>query len=141
MTPYPHVDDRAPCRHGDPNRWWPTRLTNRAILQPVLDECARCPFLAPCRRWAVLHEMDGVWGGTTPKDRKKIRKHLGLVCLTPYMSVEGRIGDRHRPRPDHHQCGSIAGYSLHRRHREPVCAACQEAQRDWSARHRKGRSA
>ncbi|MGH8919380.1 MAG: WhiB family transcriptional regulator [Actinomycetes bacterium] len=55
------------------------------LFQPVGDEdsigyrrqarqakavCRHCPVLAQCRAWALAHDETGVWGATTPEQRR-----------------------------------------------------------------------
>lgn len=137
------ADARTPCRRGDPDRFWPTQVSHRSEIQPVINECRACPVIDDCLEWALYHEPDGLWAATTPNERRAMRKRLGIIVAVPYMSVEGRFGERPRrpaPPPDHHQCGTIAGYLLHRRRREQVCDACQQAQHDYTKAHRPGRA-
>lgn len=41
--------------------------------------CATCPAIDPCRQHGLLHEVDGLWGGLTPAERKAERIRLGIV--------------------------------------------------------------
>jgi len=41
--------------------------------------CKKCPHLQECLEWALSNERHGVWGGTAPRDRQKLRKKLGIV--------------------------------------------------------------
>ena len=44
-------------------------------INAAKEICRTCPLLIPCREWALPQvDLDGVWGGTTPPDRKKMRK-------------------------------------------------------------------
>lgn len=36
--------------------------------------CNACPVLRECRNYALVHENDGYWGGTSERDRKQLRK-------------------------------------------------------------------
>ena len=36
--------------------------------------CNRCVVQVKCLEWAILHEDHGMWGGTSPVDRRKIRR-------------------------------------------------------------------
>ena len=36
--------------------------------------CASCSVQAQCLEWAIKHEDHGMWGGTSPTDRRKIRR-------------------------------------------------------------------
>lgn len=51
------------------------------IFFPELDElpsddarklCARCPVKEECLQWAINHDEDGYWGGTTKTQREAI---------------------------------------------------------------------
>ena len=35
------------------------------------DFCQKCPVKYPCLDFALLHDMQGVWGGTTEKQREE----------------------------------------------------------------------
>jgi len=54
----------------------PDSLSMRLIRQNEIDAkliCDFCPVKALCASYAILaHETHGVWGGTTPTDRKAI---------------------------------------------------------------------
>lgn len=47
-----------------------------------LDEaklvCESCSIREECLTWALHHEVYGIWGGTTPPQREKMRKKLGI---------------------------------------------------------------
>jgi hypothetical protein len=47
--------------------------------QAARDVCAECPIQLGCREWATFHEPQayGIWGGTTPLERRKLRKASG----------------------------------------------------------------
>ena len=36
--------------------------------------CNECPIIKECLEWALHHENFGIWGGTTPMDRRVIRR-------------------------------------------------------------------
>lgn len=40
--------------------------------------CGPCPFLEPCREFAVSYDVMGVWGGTTYAERRRIREKLKI---------------------------------------------------------------
>jgi hypothetical protein len=40
--------------------------------------CQGCDHLIECAEWAIRYEDHGVWGGTTPADRKNIRRKLKI---------------------------------------------------------------
>ena len=46
---------------------------------PAKAICARCPVKAECRAYAIEHDLHGVWGGTTRRERER-----------PWLLDEGR---------------------------------------------------
>lgn len=40
--------------------------------------CARCPVSRECLEYAIVNEVFGVWGGTTERERRRIRKRRRL---------------------------------------------------------------
>ena len=53
--------------HAD--QWHPDHAYGRRDARKL---CAGCPALNACLA-ANLHEPDGIWGGTTPDGRKRLR--------------------------------------------------------------------
>jgi hypothetical protein len=73
---------RAVCK-GDPAPWEPG--PGHQTEQDAKGACSWCPERAPCLAWALRKdERDGIWGGTTPEERKAIlrqyRKGSGAVA-------------------------------------------------------------
>lgn len=66
----------VPCQETDPEAFFPeqgVRPTEAIAL------CNTCPVITQCRDYAIWHFEDfGVWGGTTPEQRQKIRKEKGI---------------------------------------------------------------
>jgi len=50
--------------------------------------CKTCPHIAECLNWATYREPYGIWGGTTPGQRKEIRRHKGIVISTPQSAFQ-----------------------------------------------------
>lgn len=42
--------------------------------------CATCPVIEPCLEWALDHFEVGVWGGTTHRERRAIRRERRRVA-------------------------------------------------------------
>lgn len=73
-----HADwaEHAACRDLDPELFFPVGLTGPGWeqLQAAREVCARCPVVRSCLDWALEAGVsDGVWGGTTPDERRVIR--------------------------------------------------------------------
>ncbi|MEV4175896.1 WhiB family transcriptional regulator [Nonomuraea sp. NPDC049709] len=80
--PRPHLywATRAACKDADPGLFFP--FTWDGLATETLDQarriCHACPVRAACLDWALrTGEPDGVWGGTTPDERRSLRaRHL-----------------------------------------------------------------
>lgn len=68
----------AACRGVDPEVFFPIATDGVAGDQEVAAAkavCARCPVAADCLAWALrAGEAYGVWGGTTPGERRELRR-------------------------------------------------------------------
>jgi hypothetical protein len=45
--------------------------------------CFDCPTYEPCLKWALLHEVYGMWAGTTEEERVQYRKDLNIAVIDP----------------------------------------------------------
>jgi hypothetical protein len=98
--------------HAD--RWYPTEAHETPELAKTL--CGGCPVTEDCFNFAMLNDVEGVWGATTKKQRDEARKMR--------------------------KCGTRAGYVRHQRAGEPTCADCKAANAaDARDRHAKKREA
>lgn len=65
--------NRAACRATDPDLFFP--LTWDGPHQPAVRICSNCVVQPRCLEWALeAGEPDGVWGGTTPAERRRLRQ-------------------------------------------------------------------
>ena len=60
--------DRA-CVDVDTSVFYP-RQRIRSAIGYAKQICARCPIATECRDYALAHDLDGVWGGTTQDERR-----------------------------------------------------------------------
>lgn len=85
---------------------------------PAKKICRSCPVLEPCLRFALARPaLDGVWGGTTPQERRLLRGQ--------------------KPLQRHANCGTANGYRAHQENKTAVCDPCREAHRVYRADQRK----
>ena len=64
--------DQAACRGTDTEIFFPANADEEA---EALSICATCPVRAQCLEYAVRNkEIYGIWGGTTPEQRRGIRR-------------------------------------------------------------------
>ncbi|MFE6460418.1 WhiB family transcriptional regulator [Streptomyces cinereoruber] len=71
------VQPVAACRGEDPDLFFPVGETGPALLQEEEAKavCRRCPLMVSCLQGALdRNETEGVWGGTSPRDRRNLRR-------------------------------------------------------------------
>lgn len=72
--------DQALCFEVDPELFFPDRTGHYRVTVDEEREtlaiamCNRCPVIEPCLAFALEHREEGVWGGTTAKERTEMRK-------------------------------------------------------------------
>ncbi|CAN5667993.1 hypothetical protein BH24ACT5_BH24ACT5_30620 [soil metagenome] len=94
----------AACRGLDPDLFFPQRGAPPDQAKAV---CAGCPVRAECLDYALTHhELFGVWGGTTGKQRRRLRNGRRANAVA---------------------CGTRSGYQTHQNRHEAICDACREA--------------
>lgn len=60
------------CRRADVDRSIFYPGLNGAVL-PAKRVCSRCPVRAACLDYAITNgEDEGIWGGTTPRERARL---------------------------------------------------------------------
>jgi WhiB family redox-sensing transcriptional regulator len=75
-----HWTDHAACRGADPELFYPVSSAGPALAQVGQAKaiCAQCAVRSDCLSWALrAGEPEGVWGGTTPEERRYLR-HAAL---------------------------------------------------------------
>jgi WhiB family redox-sensing transcriptional regulator len=61
---------RAACRGLDPEIFYPAAEEDSDAAKAV---CATCPVREACLEYALAaREHEGIWGGTTPRERRRI---------------------------------------------------------------------
>ena len=61
---------RAACRGVDPDIFYPMTDEEAEDAKAI---CRACPVREACLEWALANrERDGVWGGATERDRRRI---------------------------------------------------------------------
>lgn len=64
---------RASCQNVDPDLFFDE--TDPEAVQIAKEICGGCVVQKECLHHALVHrEKDGIWAGTTPAERKRIRK-------------------------------------------------------------------
>ena len=66
----PSWRQNAACWGVDPDIFYPAAEEEAEVAKAI---CAQCPVRQTCLEYALAHrERDGVWGGATEKERRRI---------------------------------------------------------------------
>ena len=92
MVAYPAYDGSEPCREVDPEIYYPSSFNavqrqTRLLMDSLCNDCHARDI---CLMWALAHERDGYWAGTTPPDREQMRRDLGIKVMVPVIPVTER---------------------------------------------------
>ncbi|WBB62480.1 WhiB family transcriptional regulator [Streptomyces sp. WMMC500] len=81
--------ERAACLHADPELFFPAGNSTPTLNQiaEAKTVCRTCPVAAPCLEWALrLGQVHGIWGGTTERERREMRRAEAPEQETPTPS-------------------------------------------------------
>ncbi len=68
-----NAESNPPCQETDPDAFY-CEQGDWSTLRKARELCKDCPVRAECAEYAIAaYEPYGVWGGTTPRERMKIR--------------------------------------------------------------------
>lgn len=67
-----------PCQNTDPELWFGAvdinGISQQANYKEAKKLCGLCPVQNTCLQYALeANEIEGVWGGLSPEERKRIR--------------------------------------------------------------------
>jgi hypothetical protein len=79
VVPLPPTTGTEPCQSGET----PFTLDDYGYRRPEVKTakrlCQHCPLAPACLAWALANPTlseEGIWGGTTPRQRNTLRKRL-----------------------------------------------------------------
>ena len=81
--------ERAACQFMAPELFFPTGSTGAAVEEIIAAKaiCLTCPVQDACLRFALeTKQEDGIWGGTTEEERRRLRRS--------WMAERRRAADR-----------------------------------------------
>lgn len=78
MRKSPAYDGTQSCLQAPPDAAAAFASRAGATSSAAKQLCASCPFLSPCRSYALSEDVHGVWGGLTDDERRDERVSLGL---------------------------------------------------------------
>ncbi len=53
-----------------------------SVYSHAITICHNCPVKTPCLEYALAHKLEGIWGGTTHRQRRQIARR-GYKALQP----------------------------------------------------------
>jgi WhiB family redox-sensing transcriptional regulator len=78
--------DSALCAQTDPELWFPEPGVNATTAKLI---CSWCPVREACLAEALdRNEQDGVWGGLSPEERRRLRRRQREAASVA-VEVEG----------------------------------------------------
>ena len=66
-----------PCSETDPEAFFPDKgmaNTSWEEMRMAKNICKACPYKTPCLDWAIDNREFGIWGGTTERERRPLRR-------------------------------------------------------------------
>lgn len=119
--------EAANCRGVSPKLFFPEPGQNQ---KPMMAICKPCPVRAQCLQHALDNYEVGIWGGTSDRERERIRRQQGPVSVPrgrPALAPN-TVTWRH---------GTPYGYHQHLRYGVPTCAACRFASNDYASERKR----
>lgn len=92
---FPEFSGKGPtlCSTVDPDMFLPDPLVAGSLARAneAKKICANCPYLKECLEYAIEHNEDGVWGGTSRNERRKIKAERNRLKYEAYQrSIQQR---------------------------------------------------
>ena len=109
---------RANCRGMDPHLFFYAQKDYEHIRPPfeVQLACKHCRVRDECYVYALRHEEFGYWAGTTPPERRRLRKAAGISLQRLEQPVVLQTAH-----------GTDEGFRRHTRLHEQPCVPCLDA--------------
>ena len=82
MIDYPVWKDIPSCTGIDVEVFFTEEKGNYPHLNYIKKLCSNCPVQVQCFDYAIENLVEGIWGGTTKKERDKHRSKRGIIGKT-----------------------------------------------------------
>lgn len=93
----PDWRESAACAGADPEAWFPA--AQGAYPNPrVTAICRECPVRRSCLATAVVWSVDGIWAGTTSRERHRLAGQVGSAPTESIGELLNQALDQHRHR-------------------------------------------
>lgn len=77
MSRHPHLYEQPSCRDvNDPDLWIEETNDNRPMAVRI---CRQCPHVIECAQYGLEHEVIGIWGGLSTKQRAELASRQGII--------------------------------------------------------------
>lgn len=86
--------NHAACLNEDPELFFPIgeSALAEAQIRDAQAVCASCPVRTPCLTFALNTNVSyGVWGGTEPKERARMRRRIEIISGKPKPVIKARV--------------------------------------------------
>ena len=60
---------QAVCASADPEEWFPEKGAKSVRAKSI---CQTCPVIDECLQYALDNRLDGIWGGTSTRQRSSM---------------------------------------------------------------------
>lgn len=86
------MDDKLPspprggaCSNKPTSIFFPDTRTRSITktMREAFETCSGCIVRAECAEYGIRHEVHGIWGGLTEKERVRIRKARKIIVQIP----------------------------------------------------------
>lgn len=75
----PYEYESPLCAEVGSDIFFPEKEQGKLYTKQAKAICARCVHKIECAEWAIItNEPFGIWGGTTERNRRVLRKRRGL---------------------------------------------------------------
>jgi WhiB family redox-sensing transcriptional regulator len=122
VAPVPMFDGSQPCAGEDPEVFFPNGRDAYWKVPRAKACCSKCPFVRDCLAHALTNDVQGIWGNTTEKERRRIRRRHGIQAeriaasdLAALWDEVDRLDDGTRSAQDISTALGCSAAMIHRR--------------------------
>ena len=85
LPPYTGTE---PCAQVGVDWFFTDEVTGRKVNAAEMRQvCDGCDLLVECREYALHNSVSGFWGGTTERERRRIRVREGIIPVPLYLGA------------------------------------------------------
>jgi hypothetical protein len=79
MLKHPATYTNALCKEIGPDIFFPKKSYGMVDAMAAKRVCGMCEHITDCREYGVHYMVDGIWGGTTFRERRAIRRARNIM--------------------------------------------------------------